>query len=676
MPNRIKSSLSRVALVVCAASCVACSEPPEPPVTQRAVVAAALKRLRGRERALVSAAAPTVPAPFAPWLGPDPYRLCAVGAHHWVALLRGSSELVLSDATLLPLARIAVPGRPVACVGDGERVTVLSRAPAQLVFYEFAAGTLRLEHTLALPEAEAPTALAARAERVWVADAPSGALFTADRRERRVERALPTSLCRFPHQLRVVGSRLIAACLWDHAIVVRSLATTGEVGDEVARIVHDGPWWALDAQAAPNGGLLIAATGVEDRPLERFGGAFGYVDSFAFLYEIRASGVARRFAENLSERSVVVPKAVALRVSADSTVHLDIAAFGSDRRVSFELDADYRIVSERAQASVPGVSDWISWQGRWLAVSPLLDAFVELGEARPRVVPAPSPRPLPPLAQRLGEALAFTDLMGTGASSEGRHSRFSCETCHFEGGVDGRVHHTGRGDVRVSTKPLRGLLRNAPHFSRALDPDLTSVSHNEFRVVSLGNDFSPWFSLDTGQHAWLSALGVQASVLGPEELRAALLEFLAAFEPEQNSRTLRRSAFDADERRGALEFAAHCERCHAARSVAQDSSSRVPFEAWQSRIFEPSGRLIWARGDYEKTGVLPYVHPNGTRIPALRRITQKFPYFTNGSAGSLETVLSQARFTDQSFFHAAAPATAFSLSLDQQRALVAFLRLL
>src|SRR5262249_12871432 len=145
----------------------------------------------------------------------------------------------------------------------------------------------------------------------------------------------------------------------------------------------------------------------------------------------------------------------------------------------------------------PGAVDAVfSQDGRGVVyASPLLDAFVraDLRGVQTHVVDA-ARRPEPEL--RLGEVLFFTELMAPENVSSDTHSRFSCETCHFEGGVDGRTHYTGRGDVSVVTKPLFGLANNRPHFSRAMDPDLSSVCHNEFRVAGAGSGTDPWFSLE------------------------------------------------------------------------------------------------------------------------------------------------------------------------------------
>ena len=102
-------------------------------------------------------------------------------------------------------------------------------------------------------------------------------------------------------------------------------------------------------------------------------------------------------------------------------------------------------------------------------------------------------------------------------------------------------------------------------------------------------------------------------------------------------------------------------------------------------IVTPAGPITWGRSDYEQVGVLPYVHARGARVPALRRVARKWPYFTSGSANDLETVLARARFDAAGrasgkprFFHDGAPndASLARLSESEQRALRAFLELL
>jgi cytochrome c peroxidase len=139
-----------------------------------------------------------------------------------------------------------------------------------------------------------------------------------------------------------------------------------------------------------------------------------------------------------------------------------------------------------------------------------------------------------------------------------------------------------------------------------------------------------------------------------------------------------RAAWSSDERRGAEVFRDRCESCHAARLVADDPSSRVPFERWESLVMTPEGPIVWARADYEKTGVEPYVNEKGARVVSLRRLYKKYPYFTNGTATSLASLLDRVRYDERSFFHEGAPeqATLQALSARDKGALLGFLDLL
>jgi hypothetical protein len=260
-------------------------------------------------------------------------------------------------------------------------------------------------------------------------------------------------------------------------------------------------------------------------------------------------------------------------------------------------------------------------------------------------------------------------------SSDGAHSRFTCETCHFEGYSDGRTHHTGREEIHAVTKPLLGLFNNRPHFTRALDPNLTTVAHNEFRVAGAGSGHDPWFTLDPKDHPWLSNIGVETPV-PPDRMRLAFVSFLIDFAHAPNPAVIDRTAFDDREKHGAEIFRDRCASCHAARLVSDDPRTEVPFDKWASFIFDREGAIVWARDGYEKTGVEPYVHPLGARTSSLRRLYKKHPYFTNGSAADLSDVLARARFLDGAFFHDGAPAGATSLEQTDRDALLAFLALL
>jgi cytochrome c peroxidase len=132
------------------------------------------------------------------------------------------------------------------------------------------------------------------------------------------------------------------------------------------------------------------------------------------------------------------------------------------------------------------------------------------------------------------------------------------------------------------------------------------------------------------------------------------------------------------EREGARAFHVHCAGCHAPRVIAERADSEVAFDAWEASIFRRSAALVWARADYAKTGVEPYVHERGARIPSLRRLALKPRYFTNGSARDLEAVLAGFRTTPEGALHRAGVERSASTPLSEplRAALLAFLQLL
>ena len=619
--------------------------------------------------------------------GADPYALSQLDAQHLVGVLRGASALVLLDAQLHELQRIEVPGSAVAVtVTESGECWIAGEASATLLRFHFDGRRLSRSGQLVVPEIVGIRALAAGPRGVLYAlDVQDGTLLTLDPRH-----AHPVREARVvghgPLSLRRVGSLLIVDLLLDHSLLVYRLSAQGRVIEERARVRHDGPIWGFDAALLSDGQLLLAAAGVEDHALDRSDGSFGYIDSFVFGYLLPKSGALRAlWRKNVSELGVVTPKAPLLTV-AGAEARLFVAGYGSDRALQLYFEAtSTREPRVQSELFFPGTASALRLPtGAIACADPLLDAWLlrpapsASGHPVELVPVSAAQAPLSPSEERLGEALFFTTLMAPNNSSEKAHSRFSCETCHFEGYVDGRVHYTGRDDVRVATKPLRGLFNNRPHFSRALDADLATVSHHEFRVAGKGNGTDPWFSIRREDYPWLEQLGVADVVLGPEALRRALIAFLMRFSHTPNARAVGRERFSAEEQRGAVLFRDYCAGCHAPRVESDVPESALAFEAWPKAIFSPEGAIVWASADYRKTGVTPYVHESGTRVPSLRRAEAKWPHFTNGSADTLLDVVRRARFDRDRFFHDGAPQglELRAFTLDEAREIALFLQLL
>jgi hypothetical protein len=645
---------------------------------------AALRREETERRARTDFAA--LP-PSSRSLGSNPYALAELGGSprraRFAGVLRGESALVLLDREGVELSRsdTVQSANSLAVLPDG-RVFVAGDIEPRVARHRIEGSRIVSAGDVAIPEAGSLRAVAADANALFVADFWRDRLYaTSLERDEGATGMSSAPLCGGPIRLALTRRFLGALCLFDHAVVVFARDAGGLVTREVARVVHDGPIWGFSL-AEQGDRLFVAAGGVEDHPLDRRDKAFGYVDSFVTLYRLDGERRPERlFALNTAELGVVTPKVARLDVSA-TALRLTVIGYASDAWLELELgpngDGSPRIHAKRA--GIPGCSD-VGFAGdTLLCANPLFDAWIAVSTSERH---APRPRGNQPSAasptERLGEALFFTTLMAPDATSEGRRSRFTCETCHFEGGTDGRVHHSGRDDIRVSTRPLLGLFNDAPHFSRAHDPDLTSVSHNEFTVANRGNPIDPWFSLTRKRFPWLSELGVTDEVTPPLALRRALLAFLARFSHAENPLAVRRPLprrFTDDERRGAELFRAHCVRCHAARLVARDAAKDVPFERWEALVLSPEGPIVWSNGDYAKTGVLPYVDPKGTQTPSLRRLYLKRPYLTNGSSRTLGELLAEVRWSESEFAHARASAAQRELAPDERRALLAFLELL
>jgi hypothetical protein len=619
--------------------------------------------------------------------GPDPYVLRTApwddgaGGPRLLGLLRGRSALVELDSSLKEVARLPAPESPTGlAAGANGEVFVVGELSSHVARYVRTRGVLESVGFIDLPDVRALRDVAAGPEGVlYVVEEHDGRLITLEPAASSgpsipVAR-VDTPLCHGPIHVLRLAQELLVDCLLDHTIVVRAVDARGfPVEQGEVRITHDGPMWGLDA-IEDGASLVVAVGGVEDHPLDRTQGSFGFIDSFASLYRVSHGHADKMREENMSAIGVVTPKALKLWRDSQNGLELAVAAYGSDRFAILDVAGTQPTTTSElppGSATLERLSD-----GTFAIANPLLDAWVRKSARDAEVVVAADPGSASrSIDSRLGEALFFTTLMAPWDSSDGRLSRFTCETCHFEGYVDGRTHHTGRGDVHATTKPLLGLFNNRPHFSRALDRDMTTMVNNEFRVAGANSGHDPWFSLRASDFPWAAALFAGRDEVGPESLRRALMSFFIAFSHRPNPAVVGRTQWSVSERAGAGVFRDKCESCHEARLVADDPASRVPFDRWEGLVMSREGAIVWAHADYEKTGVLPYVNEAGARVVSLRRLYKKYPYFTNGSAKTLSSVLDRVRLGGGRFFHDEAPDGVQGLSSDEKVDLLAFLDLL
>ncbi len=618
--------------------------------------------------------------------GPDPVAIRAVdeAGSRFVGLLRGRDAVVLLDESLRELSRATAPAVPtgVARLPDGSFAVTGEESPV-LARFRVEGDTLHAMGALSVGEATPPVFglrdVAATEAALYAIDERGDRLFAIPHGSRG-HGVATISTGAGPFRVLATKERVLVDCLLDHSITAYPLdGRSLPLAAGAAVIRHDGPIWsmaALDTRA----GLLVALGGIEDHPLDRTGGSFGYIDSFVFLYRLSSAGAFERLAAvNVSALGVLTPKAVVLEGRDGGGASLTVAGYGADRLAQLTWGDDLGKPPEiTTRVAVPGIASLAIARGRMVGADPLLDAFTDLGSMSSNAtrLAAEPGEPRPSADVSVGEALFFTNLMAPWTRSEGELSRFTCEACHFEGTVDGRTHHTGRGDVRATTKTLLGLGNDKPYFSRALDPDLATMVDNEFRVAGANSGHVPWFSASETGLPWLPLLAPGPSDLDALALRRALVTFLMEQSHRSNPAALSHASFTRLERAGAEVFEMRCEGCHSARFIADDPTTRVPRERWESLVLSHEGPIVWARDGYEKTGVEPYVHELGARPPSLRRAYRKRPYFTNGSARSLRDVVERAGAVRGRFFHDHRPADAERIPAREVEGLLAFLDLL
>ncbi len=616
-------------------------------------------------------------------LGPDPYAIARLpGTDRFVATLEGEGAVVVLDASLAEVQRLPAPARPsdIAFGIDGE-VFVAGKGDNLISRYrQQPDGTLVAAGRVRARRAPVPGSIDAGDGFLYAVDEYSGRLLALELARTddaiRVSGQYDIEHCKVPVRVWRAGAALVINCLYDHTLLVRGLEDGVPRSDGEVRIQHDGPFWTYAAVETADG-LLIAAGGVEDHALDRTGKAFGRIDSFLWVYRVTPDGQVARLAElNLGEHDVITPKWVDLQPT-ETGATIAVAGYGGQHMAVVDYASGFDAAPVVTPiAAPPGMRALVAVDDGWVGTNPLLDAFVRIPRSRAYEVIELGDRAARAPDAWLGEIMVYTTLMSPENTTEGRFSRFSCEACHFEGYSDGRTHHSGRGDVYVTTRVLKGLFNVRPYFSRALDRTTTRMIRNKFRVVNRGEGNDPWFDVRVADYPWLAHVpGLPATISGLHQ-RRAVMDFLAAYTHSENPMSRGRDTFGPREKAGAEVFDDLCERCHAARLMSDDPETDVPFEQWESLIMTGGAPIVWTRGEYRKVGITPMPHEDGARMPSLRRLYRKRPYFTNGSAKSIREVLDNIRVTDGGLYHGEAPDHAVPLTAAQKTGLAAFLRLL
>ena len=609
--------------------------------------------------------------------GAEPYRIRRLPkTDRYLVLLKNAGKVALCNGDLEVVDSIDAPRQPVALDLVGESLLLVGGELLGSV-HRYKIGT---DHIQALPPIELPGVVTIR-DLVYVPK--TGTLFVIDDFTRQLVQVKLLSIASSkpvvqqdhrsfpigagPLRMMHMANHLIINLMLEHTLLIIPVKGGAPDLGQATRIVNAGPFWSMDAVMAGER-LVIAAGGVENRPLSRLSGEFGYLDSFLYLFTLEKDPLDRfrwhpehrrqghRYqAANLSALGVLTPKAIAFLTGDTSMQKLLVTGYGSDKGLEFNVTST-GVDLLREFRLIPGISDMVvssNQQGAdWVCTSPLLDRIVKLDSDSGRILKASNWPPMDarkrPSASLLGEILFFTDLMTPNNSSQGELSRFTCEACHFEGHIDGRIHFTGRGNIHTTTKPLHGLTNNLPLFSRGGDDSLSSMVAAEFQVANQHRNGR--FEIHKAQYPWMSTLDDWPDTLTPLAQREGLITFFSMFRHEPNPWRTKYRTLSEGAKRGLKVFKERCSDCHQPIRSTR-SGHGVEYEQWAHWLTTDHRDLVWGAPFFARTGVTPYVDSSGSRVPSLRRVWMKYPLFTNGSARTVRDVLKGFRYQGATVWH-------------------------
>jgi DNA-binding beta-propeller fold protein YncE len=525
---------------------------------------------------------------------------------------------------------------------------------------------------------------------------------------------------------------LVVANRVSHTVTVHRLALDGGVSEAIQTIRTEAP--VLDVAVAAGAMYLLT---YEDRPVTRARRDVEGLDSVILVLPPAPGGVApslfgdpglgRRRTLDLSEwpgAPVVDPEAAALWSDAvTGTMHLAVVGAGTDNLwISADLGAglgapaDFPVaaprVTEPAAATQAAVVIPVGTNPSAVAVLPdgrlvtadrlsdtvsLIDPTGEAvrggasdrrhGQpgtaADARVVTLPVGDLARSTPAELGEVLFYSRALVPHNTAAGALSLYTCASCHVDGHVDGRRHPSKFDRFASMTKSCRGLAGTEPFLSLGRPATLAAFADNIINTHAQGSDRAP-ATFDRYDVALrLPAAGARAAdvgwtdrPVGATALRAALASYLGEIPLEPSPFVAPgRSALTPPERRGLRTFRLGCAGCH--RLVSSTAARRPIFpEAALERALLGGRVALTAAGRFD-VGT-PMLGAGGNNPPSLHGVWSAAPYFSDGSATSLEEVLAR---TDPGAprIHAAANARAGrppAFSSAERADLLAFLRAL
>jgi cytochrome c peroxidase len=462
-------------------------------------------------------------------------------------------------------------------------------------------------------------------------------------------RLAPTGLS--PRSVRVVTDPrapaqqlLLVANFLGRTVTVHPLTAEGHVQAAIQTIATAAPVHDLLLVAAPRPTLFLLTH--EDRPVDRSRPFVGGLDSVVLSLPAAAAGSdgppfvdagpGQRPSMNLSERSPPLAKLDALAYDARGQ-RLAVAGAATDNVLLWSLAdgaAQTTLAAGRSPVALAFLPD-----GRLATADRLSDTVSLLpahgAAAAVRHLAVGEPRRSSDA--ELGELLFYSRALLPHNVATGDRSIYSCSACHDDGHVDGRLHPARGNRFYSMTKTCRGIASTAPYLFLGEIDDLDAFARNLVGTHAQGADVAPQ-SFDqyaTTLPAWQGSRFVPQRIPAAA-IRRAMAAYLRAIPPEPSPFVpLGATALSVPARRGLALFQTGCARCHA---LVGDSAraDAIPPVLLEQQLLHGAVALT-SRGLY---AVGPRsLGATGNNPPSLRGAWDNAPYFSDGSAASLDEVL-------------------------------------
>jgi hypothetical protein len=273
-----------------------------------------------------------------------------------------------------------------------------------------------------------------------------------------------------------------------------------------------------------------------------------------------------------------------------------------------------------------------------------------------------------------GELLFYSRRLVPNNVADGPLSVYTCAACHVDGHIDGRRHPSKRNRFFSMTKTCRGLLGTEPFLSLGKPDTFAAFADNIVATHAQGaleaphtyDQYPVQLRLRVGA-AWTQ------TTLRAAEVRTALAAYLARIPVEPSPFvTPGQRSLPTPARRGLDIFRNNCGDCHQlVRST--NAHDAIPSSEIEARLL--AGQVALTSARLYDVGT-PVLGEGGNNPPSLRGVWGAAPYFSDGSAATLEDVLARTNPVAGKIHAAGNAQQSPAFSASEQADLLAFLRAL